>query len=70
MFRRVLLTILVWGLILEILSLIYLSTMPWRFEFTYNLFLLLITSIAILLLVKQIRKEFKGLASPKDQMSD
>ncbi|MEM2513426.1 MAG: hypothetical protein QXU81_03790 [Candidatus Bathyarchaeia archaeon] len=42
MFERVFLTILVWGLILEILCVIYFSSTPSRFEFAYSLFLLII----------------------------
>jgi hypothetical protein len=72
MFRRVLLTILVWGLILEILTFMYfsLNAMTWRFEFAYNLFLLLITSAALLLLLVQMRNEFRRSAPPKDQQFD
>ncbi|MEM2930437.1 MAG: hypothetical protein QW797_06215 [Thermoproteota archaeon] len=66
MFRRILLTILVWGLILEILTFIYLSNMTWRFEFAYNLFLLVITSIALLILVLQMRSEYRRAGSSKD----
>lgn len=67
MFRRLLLTILVWGLILEILTFIflYLNDMTWRFEFAYNLFLLAITSIALLVLIAQMRNEFRRIQPPK-----
>jgi hypothetical protein len=66
MFRRILLTILVWGLILEILTLIYLRDMAWRFEFAYNLFLLIITSIALLILVARMRSEYRRTVASKD----
>jgi hypothetical protein len=66
MFRRILLTILVWGLILEILILIYLRDMAWRFEFAYNLFLLIITSIALLILVARMRSEYRRTVASKD----
>lgn len=66
MFRRILLTILVWSLILEILTLIYLRDMAWRFEFAYNLFLLIITSIALLILVARMRSEYRRTVASKD----
>lgn len=66
MFRRILLTILVWGLILEILTLVYLSSMTWRFEFAYNLFLLIITSIALLILILRMKSEYRKAGSSKD----
>ena len=55
MFQRALLTILVWGLLLEILSVIYLSSTPWRFEFAYSLFLLIFTSIALAILIWRMK---------------
>jgi len=55
MFERTVMTILVWGLLLEVLSLIYLSSTPWRFEFAYSLFLLAITSIALILITRRMR---------------
>jgi len=48
-------TILVWGLILEILSVIYLSSTPWRFEFSYSLFLLVLTSIALMFMIRRLK---------------
>lgn len=66
MFKRILLTILVWGFILEILTLIYLRNMAWRFEFAYNLFLLIITSIALLVLIVRMRSEYRGAGASKD----
>ena len=48
-------TILVWGLILEILTVIYLSSTPWRFEFTYSLFLLAITSTALVIMIWRLK---------------
>lgn len=55
MFERVLLTVLVWGLILEILCVIYFSSTPSRFEFAYSLFLLIINSIALTFVLKKLR---------------
>ena len=48
-------TILVWGLILEILAVIYLSSTPWRFEFAYSLFLLIITSTALVIMIWRLK---------------
>jgi len=48
-------TILVWGLILEILAVIYLSSTPWRFEFAYSLFLLVITSTALGIMIWRLK---------------
>ncbi len=48
-------TILVWGLILEILAVIYLSSTPWRFEFAYSLFLLVITSTALVIMIWRLK---------------
>jgi len=48
-------TILVWGLILEILAVIYLSSTPWRFEFAYSLFLLAITSTALAIMIWRLK---------------
>jgi hypothetical protein len=55
MSERGVLTILVWGLILEIISVIYLSSTPWRFEFAYSVFLLIFTSIALIVVVWRLR---------------
>ena len=55
MSERGVLTILVWGLLLEIISVIYLSSTPWRFEFAYSVFLLIFTSIALIIVVWRIR---------------
>jgi len=57
MYERPVMTILVWGLILEILAVIYLSSTPWRFEFAYSLFLLVITSTALVISLRLNRKE-------------
>jgi len=51
MTERALITILVWGLILEIMSVVYLSSTPWKFEFAYSLFLLGITSATLFFIV-------------------
>ena len=55
MLERPIMTILVWGLILEILTVIYLSSTPWRFEFTYSLFLLAITSTALVIMIWRLK---------------
>lgn len=55
MSERGVLTILVWGLLLEIISVIYLSSTPWRFEFAYSVFLLIFTSIALIIVVWRMR---------------
>jgi len=58
-FERALLTILIWGLILEILCVIYLSSTPSKFEFAYSLFLLIINSIALILVMRKLRSSIK-----------
>jgi hypothetical protein len=63
MFQRALLTILVWGLILEILSVIYLSSTPWRFEFAYSLFLLIFTAIALVILIRRMKSSVGRVSS-------
>jgi len=55
MHERGVLTILVWGLLLEIISVIYLSSTPWKFEFAYSLFLLIITSIALIFIIWRLK---------------
>jgi len=55
MSKRGVLTILVWGLLLEIISVIYLSSTPWKFEFAYSLFLLIFTSIALVVVIWRLR---------------
>jgi len=59
MFERALLTILVWGLILEILCVIYFSPTPSKFEFAYSLFLLVINSIALIFVMRKLRSSIK-----------
>ncbi|OYT49812.1 hypothetical protein B6U79_01040 [Candidatus Bathyarchaeota archaeon ex4484_231] len=54
MVERALMTILVWGLIIETLSVIYLSSTPWKFEFAYSIFLLAVTSIALVLIIRRL----------------
>ncbi len=56
--ERALLTILVWGLLLEIFGVVVLSSQPWRFEFSYLLALLVITLSAIILIVIRLRKKY------------
>ena len=56
--ERALLTILVWGLLLEIFGVIVLSSQPWRFEFSYLVVLLVITLAAIMLIVTRLRKKY------------
>jgi len=48
-------TILVWGLILETLCVIYLASTPWRFEFIYSLFLLILTSTALVIIFWRLK---------------
>lgn len=55
MSERGVLTILVWGLLLEIISVIYLSQTPWKFEFAYSVFLLIFTSIALIVVIWRLR---------------
>jgi hypothetical protein len=55
MSERGVLTILVWGLLLEIISVIYLSSTPWKFEFGYSVFLLIFTSIALVVVIWRLR---------------
>ncbi len=55
MSERGVLTILVWGLLLEIISVIYLSSTPWKFEFAYSVFLLIFTSIALVVAIWRLR---------------
>ena len=55
MSERGVLTILVWGLLLEIIALIYLSSTPWRFEFAYSVFLLILTSISLIIVIWRLR---------------
>ncbi|HDO42067.1 MAG TPA: hypothetical protein ENH03_04115 [Candidatus Bathyarchaeota archaeon] len=66
MFKRAFLTILIWGLILEILCVIHFSSSPWKFEFAYSVFLLAITSIALIFMLKRLRDSFKGMRLPKE----
>jgi len=63
MVERALMTILVWGLIIETLSVIYLSSTPWKFEFAYSIFLLAVTSIALVLIIRRLitSKSRRGL---------
>lgn len=63
MSARGILTILVWGLILEIISVIYLSSTPRRFEFAYSVFLLIFTSIALVVVIFRLRAS-RGGAGP------
>jgi len=56
--ERALLTILVWGFLLEVFGVIVLSSQPWRFEFTYLLFLLVVTLAAIIVMVARLRIKY------------
>jgi FtsH-binding integral membrane protein len=60
MSERGILTILVWGLILEIISVIHLSSTPRRFEFAYSVFLLIFTSIALVVVIWRLRASRGG----------
>jgi hypothetical protein len=55
MFDRAIMTILVWGLLLEILGVIYLFRTPWTFELAYSLFLLTVTSIALIFMIWRMK---------------
>jgi FtsH-binding integral membrane protein len=55
-FYRAIMIILVWGLLLEILSVIYLSPTPSRFEFAYSLFLLTLTSIVLIFMIWRLKR--------------
>jgi cbb3-type cytochrome oxidase subunit 3 len=55
-FDRAIMTILVWGILLEILSVIYLSPTPSRFEFAYSLFLLALTLIVLILMIWRLKR--------------
>lgn len=61
---RPLLTILVWGLLLEILTIIYYASAGEfdRFEFQLTLFLTVATAAAIAILLRKIIKEIHGRA--------
>ncbi|MEM0445297.1 MAG: hypothetical protein QXO86_04835 [Nitrososphaerota archaeon] len=56
--ERAILTVLVWGLLLEIFGVVVLSSQPWRFEFSYLLVLLVITLSAIVVIVARLRKKY------------
>jgi len=58
--ERAFLTILVWGLILEILCVIHLSSTPQKFEFVYSIFLLIVTSIALILSLIKLKTSLRG----------
>lgn len=64
--ERALLTILVWGLILEILCVIYLSSTPWKFEFAYSVFLLIVTLAALILLLIKMKASLRDMRSSID----
>ncbi len=57
--ERTLLTLLVWGLLLEVFGLAVLSSQPWRFEFSYLLVLFITTLASIVVLITRIRKKYK-----------
>jgi hypothetical protein len=57
--ERTLLTLLVWGLLLEVFGLAVLSSQPWRFEFSYLLVLFIITLASIIVLITRIRKKYR-----------
>ncbi|MCS7146529.1 MAG: hypothetical protein RMJ28_04190 [Nitrososphaerota archaeon] len=56
--ERAFLTILVWGLLLEIFGVVVLSSQPWRFEFSYLIVLLIITLTAIIVIITRLRKKY------------
>ena len=55
-FEKGIMTLLVWGLLLEILAVVYLSSTPQRFEFVYSLFLLIFTSIALMFMIWRLKR--------------
>jgi len=57
-------TILVWGLLLEILCVVYLASTPWRFEFAYSVFLLVFTSVALAFMIWRLRT-YRSKAHPQ-----
>jgi hypothetical protein len=59
--ERALLTLLMWGLLLEVFGLAVLSSQPRRFEFPYLIVLFLITLGSIILIIMRIRKKYREL---------
>jgi hypothetical protein len=59
--ERALLTLLMWGLLLEVFGLAVLSSQPLRFEFAYLIVLFLITLGSIILIIMRIRKKYREL---------
>lgn len=59
MFERGVMTILVWGLLLEILTLLYFSSAPWRFEFAYTLVLLIFNLTALIIMIARLRRSYR-----------
>jgi hypothetical protein len=59
--ERALLTLLMWGLLLEVFGLAVLSSQPRRFEFPYLIVLFLITMGSIILIIMRIRKKYREL---------
>jgi len=57
--RKTILTLLVWGLILEILVILYCvsSGLVHTFEFIYTLALLVITFSSIIIIIRSIRRK-------------
>jgi len=63
-------TILVWGLLLEILSVIYLSPTPWKFEFAYSLILFILTSIALVFMIRRSKASVSKNADLRGRKED
>ena len=59
MFERPILTILVWGLLLEILGLIYFSVQSYKFEFQYMLILFLFNLTSFILVLLSLLRRSK-----------
>jgi uncharacterized membrane protein len=60
--ERTVLVILIWGLILEVATLLYFSTsaQTWRFEFQYTLILLAITVAALAVFICRVVRRVRS----------
>ncbi|MEM2739437.1 MAG: hypothetical protein QXQ29_01365 [Candidatus Bathyarchaeia archaeon] len=70
--ERTVLVILVWGLILEAITLLYFytSAQTWRFEYQYTLLLFAITLIATIVFVARIARRIRSPIDIKDINSE
>jgi len=57
--QRFFLTILVWALLLEIMVLTYYvsSGQTWTFEFGFTVFIMILTLLGVILVIRKIKKE-------------